>query len=283
MPGAPASPTRPHAAGRSSVLVRIWHVLAAQGTQLLLWARHWWRLLFIGAQVIVLAFSPSSYHSGSVRRVARQMYLATAPGLRAFTVLMALFSAVMIRVIVSGAASFGLSGMALSFVMHTLVLELIPLAVSLYVAIRYTVPGGNELFRTRRAQVQRASGRVQVRQLLGLEVLPRVLAGVFAVSFLGLLSTWIALGLTYTVIYGFNHWGLQPFTRSVGQILTPAVSMIFVIKILLFSLIVAVLPVGAAMQDWRGATRTSVELQGLVRMLALLLLVEAVSLIGNYY
>jgi hypothetical protein len=37
------------------------------------------------------------------------------------------------------------------------------------------------------------------------------------------------------------------------------------------------------MQDWRGATRTSVELQGLVRMLALLLLVEAVSLIGNYY
>jgi phospholipid/cholesterol/gamma-HCH transport system permease protein len=69
----------------------------------------------------------------------------------------------------------------------------------------------------------------------------------------------------------------------VGQILTPAVSMIFVIKILLFSLIVAVLPVGAAMQDWRGATRTSVELQGLVRMLALLLLVEAVSLIGNYY
>ena len=101
---------------------------------------------------------------------------------------------------------------------------------------------------------------------------------------MGLLSALISLVLAYLIIYGPNHWGMLPYTRVVGQIFNPPTSLIFVLKTWLFALIVAVLPVGAAMQDWpRGTSRTSVELQGLVRMLALLLVVEVVSLIGNYY
>ena len=267
---------------RHSMLARGYRALAERGQALLIWARNWWGLLFIAAQVIVLAFSPSSYNKGSNRRVVHQLYMATAPGLRSFTLLMALFNVVIIRIMVTTASSYGLSGYALTAVVRTLVLELIPLTAALFVAIQYSVPG-NELFKARRARLTQRQP-VDARRMLGAEVLPRVLAGVFAVVFLGLLSSLISLVAAYLIIYGFNHWGLQPYTRAVGQIFNPATSLIFLLKSWLFALVVAVLPVGVAMQDWpRGASRTSVELQGLVRMLALLQVIEVVSLVGNYY
>lgn len=266
-----------------SLLARVYRALAERGQDLQAWGRNWWGLLFIGAQVIVLAFSPSSYNAGSNRRVIKQLYMATAPGLRAFSVMLALFNVVIIHIMVTTASSYGFSVYAIDAVVRTLVLELIPLTAALFVAIQYSVPGGNELFKSRRAR-QLKGGTVDARRMLGMEVLPRVLAGVFAVGFLGLLSALISLVLAYFIIYGPNHWGLQPYTRAVGQIFGPVTALIFAFKTALFALIVAVLPVGAAMQDWpRGSNRTSVELQGLVRMFALLLLVEAFSLIGNYY
>jgi phospholipid/cholesterol/gamma-HCH transport system permease protein len=289
----PAQRPQPLPPHRPSLLARAYRALARRGQAMLAWARSWWALLFIAAQVIVLAFSPSSYNAGSNRRVVHQLYLATAPGLRSFTLLMALFNVVIIRIMVSIASSYGLSGYALTAAVRTLVLELIPLTAALFVAIQYSVPSGNELFKTRRARLAGGAGpqvrpsasqQMSARHMLGTEVLPRVLAGVFAVVFLGLLSSLISLAAAYLIVYGPNHWGLQPYTRAVGQIFNPATSLIFLLKSWLFALVVAVLPVGVAMQDWpQGSTRTSVELQGLVRMLALLLVIEAVSLIGNYY
>ena len=40
---------------RHSVLARAYRALAERGQALLHWARNWWGLLFIAAQVIVLA------------------------------------------------------------------------------------------------------------------------------------------------------------------------------------------------------------------------------------
>jgi phospholipid/cholesterol/gamma-HCH transport system permease protein len=62
----------------------------------------------------------------------------------------------------------------------------------------------------------------------------------------------------------------------------PAVTLVFVVKTLLFSLAVAVVPMAAATQD-NPANSISAEIQGLVRMFTLLLLFEALSLLGNYY
>jgi phospholipid/cholesterol/gamma-HCH transport system permease protein len=190
---------------------------------------------------------------------------------------------VLIRILVVTAFSYGLTQYALDAVVRVLVLELIPLIAALFVAVEYTIPGGSELYKLRRAgalQLMRASGR----EPLSHEVLPRVLAGMFAVLLLALLSALISLVLAYVAVHGFTLAGLPSYNHAVGNIFNPVVSMIFCMKTLLFALAVALLPVANALRDIpRRGSRTSVELQGLVQMSVLMLVIEIASLIGNYY
>jgi phospholipid/cholesterol/gamma-HCH transport system permease protein len=54
-------------------------------------------------------------------------------------------------------------------------------------------------------------------------------------------------------------------------------------KAFLLSIAVAVLPIASVLLDVpRVRTRTSAEVQGLVRVFSIILLIEAVSLVGNY-
>jgi phospholipid/cholesterol/gamma-HCH transport system permease protein len=69
-----------------------------------------------------------------------------------------------------------------------------------------------------------------------------------------------------------------------GHVFTPSVTLIFTLKTLFFSVAVAIIPVAtAAEQIARPGSREHAALQGLVRMFAVLLLLEALSLMGNYY
>src|SRR3989344_3693449 len=107
------------------------------------WAVAWWRILYLGAVVLVLVLSPSSYGKGTRRALARHLYLDTAPVLLGFTVLAALISLVLTRIVVVTALSYGLSRYALEMVIRVLVLELIPLTAALFVAMRCTIPNGS--------------------------------------------------------------------------------------------------------------------------------------------
>src|SRR3989344_5859785 len=109
------------------------------------WAVAWWRILYMGAVVLVLVLSPSSYGKGTRRALARHLYLDTAPALR-------------------------------------------------------------------------AHGSDPVR----IELLPRVIAGVFACITLAALSCVVALVLAYLGVYGFNLAGLPSYTRMFGQVITPS-------------------------------------------------------------
>ena len=150
------------------------------GRSVLGWLFGWWTVVFIGAQVAVLAFSPSSYGPAARRAVLRHVYYAAGPGLPGFTALMALFNVVLIRILVVTAFSYGLTQYALDAVVRVLVLELIPLIAALFVAVEYTIPGGSELYKLRRAGALDAM-RARGVDPLSHEVLPRVLAGMFAV------------------------------------------------------------------------------------------------------
>jgi phospholipid/cholesterol/gamma-HCH transport system permease protein len=108
--------------------------------------------------------------------MARHVYLGTAPLLPWFTVLCALVSLVVIRIVVVTAASYGLSQYALEMVVRVLVLELIPLTAALFVALRCTLPAGAELATLRRRGRLGTPARAQGVDPLA-EVLPRVLAG----------------------------------------------------------------------------------------------------------
>ncbi|AEG94572.1 candidate membrane protein [Ramlibacter tataouinensis TTB310] len=247
------------------------------------WLAGWGRIVWLGAVLLVLALSPSSYGRPRMRAaLARHLYLDTAPILLGFTLLCALLTLVITRIVVVTAASYGLSQYALEMVIRVLVLELIPLTAALFVALRCTIPNGAALADMRR------SGHfteLQGRGLhpLAVEVLPRMLAGLFSVVTLAALSCAVAIVLAYLAVYGPTPAGLPAYTRVFGRIFNPSVSLIFVLKTLFFSLAVSIIPLASALHDGdAGGSRESAALQGLVRMFAVLLLLEAVSLMGNY-
>ncbi|ABM56338.1 ABC-type transport system ipermease component [Verminephrobacter eiseniae EF01-2] len=243
------------------------------------WALAWWRIFYLGAVVLVLALSPSSYGPGRRQALARRLYLDTAPVLPGFTVLAALISLVLTRIVVVTALSYGLSRYALEMVIRVLVLELIPLTAALFVAMRCTIGHGAQL-----AQL-RQSGQLDALARQGLdpvrtELLPRAIAGVFACVTLAALSSVVALVLVYLGVYGLNGAGLPGYTRMFGQVFSPGVTLVLALKTLFFSLAVALIPMGAGLYD---SARPDSELGGLVRMFAVLLLIELASLMGNYY
>ncbi len=249
-----------------------------------LWWTTWWQVVMLGAQILVTALTPSSYASGPRRQgVLLQIVQATAPLLTGFLVLSALISLVLIRIVVATAYSYGLSHYALEVLVRTLVLELIPLYAAMFVAARYAMPGAQRVRGQLSAQ-QRAGQALGQGVLLTTELLPRALASVFSVLMLAALSCVIALVLTYLTVYGFSPWGLPGYTRSVGQVFTPAVTLIFTLKTLFFSLAVAVVPLAAsAQQDTDGLYAQRSDISEFARLFSVVLLIEIVSLVGNYY
>ncbi|MBI5258417.1 MAG: ABC transporter permease [Burkholderiales bacterium] len=241
----------------------------------------WWRMLRFVALMLALSLSRSSYRGALWPLLARQIVSATVPNLLWFVLLAALASLVITRIVVVTALSYGLSRFALEMVIRVLVLELIPLAAAFFVAIRYALPAGAEIARMRRL------GELDALRQQGLDpaqhaLLPRVLAGVFAVLTLAAAAGLVALLLAYVVAHGLSPWGVPGYVRTVGQVLSPTVALVFMLKTLFFSIAVALIPPASAMADTPRRGRTGPELQGLFRMLAVMVLVELGSLMVNY-
>jgi len=107
-------------------------------------------------------------------------------------------------------------------------------------------------------------------------------AGAFAVVALALLAGLITQALAYLTLYGPTTAALAGYTRIVGQVFAPTVSLIFALKTLALALAVALIPAAEALAPPAGARRGA-ELRGVVRMLALILLIEVAALVGNYH
>ncbi|WP_229218597.1 ABC transporter permease [Rugamonas brunnea] len=243
------------------------------------WLASWWRLLHFAVRMWALALSPSSYGSANRPLLARQLVQAAAPNLLWFTVLSSLVSLVLIRIVVVTSQSYGLTRYALALVVRVLVLELIPLTAAAFVALRATLPAGLEFSQRRR---QAGTGAPDAAQLRA-DFFPRVAAGVFAVWLLAAMSCVLTLALAYLSIYGFTPWALPGYTRVVGQIFTPAVSLILVLKIVFFSFAVGLIPMASSFYDESYRGKLTHGLSDMVRLFAVLLLVEIASLMGNYY
>lgn len=255
------------------------------GRSVLAWLRSWWQIVLFGVVVLTLALSPSSYDRAGRHAIARQLVQGTAPNLLWFTVLSALISVVLIRIVIVTALSYGLSRFAIEMVVRVLVLELIPLTAALFVALRCTLPDGAELEQMRAQGALEELRRQQIDPIRR-EFLPRVLSGVFSVWMLGAVSCIMTLVLAYLAIYGFTPWALAGYTRVVGQVFNPAVTLILVLKIFFFSLAVSFIPMASAYYDGLAAARRrnlAGGLAGMVRLFAVVLLIEVASLMGNYY
>ncbi len=248
-----------------------------------LWWGGWWQIIHFGAQILVLAFSPSTWRAGQRRVIARRIYLDTWPLLPGFLLFSTLAAVVIIRIVLATSLSYGLSRYALDVLVRTLVLELIPLSAALFVALRTTLAAGDEV------RALRAAGRFEELLAQGVDptrdlVLPRVVSGLFAVGTLAVLSGIVTLVLAYLLVYGFTSWGLPGFTRTVGQVFSPVIGLIFGLKTVAFSLAVSIIPmVTTPRERTAAALKVDADLTRLARMLAVVLLVEVLSLIGNYY
>ncbi|WP_461468246.1 MlaE family ABC transporter permease [Melaminivora sp.] len=261
------------------------HWLTRLGLTARRWALAWGRILHLGAVVLVLMCSPSSYSRGTRWRLAQHMYADTAPILLGFTLLAALLSLVITRIVVVTADSYGLTRYAMEMVIRVLVLELIPLIAALFVAMRATIPNGTQLALMRQSghlAALRARGADPIR----MELLPRVVAGMYASITLAALSCVVALALAYLGVYGFSLAGLPGYTRMFGHVFTPQVTLVFVLRTLFFSMAIALIPMAAGLHETdspQRAQQADAGIGGLARMFAVLLLIEVCSLMSNYY
>jgi len=246
------------------------------------WLSAWSRILFFGAVMLVRALSPASYGPETRYNLARHIYIDTAPILGWFTVLISLFTLIITRIVVVTATSYGLSQYALEMVVRVLVIELIPLTAALFVALRCTIPSGAALVE------MRGVGHFRKLQRRGLdpievEVLPRMLAGVFACITLAALSCVVAGVLAYLAVYGLTTAGGKAYTHMFGRVFDPLYTLIFSLKTVFFALAVSIIPMASGLNNVEtDGSRESAALQGLVRMFVVLLALEGVSLVGNY-
>ena len=247
------------------------------------WLYAWWQIIFVGAQLMVLSVSPTSYRPAQRKMIAMMLYAASVPLITSFVILSALISLIVIRIVVTTALTYGLSQYALEVLIRTLVLELLPLSVAVVVAVRYTMPEGKKV------REMRERGEFAARWRMGEdptrdELLPRAIAGVFSVLLLASLSGFIALVIAYLSVYGFHAWGLPGYTRSVGQVFNPVVALVFSLKTLFLSLAVSVIPiVFRPRRDPEDPSGANAEIKVLARLATVILVIEVVSLVGNYY
>lgn len=247
------------------------------------WLFGWLRTIHLAAMLAVLAFSPSSYAADSRRAMARHLYFGTTRPLLWFAALSTLISLVVIRIVLVTALSYGLTQYALEMVVRVLVLELIPLAAALFAALHCTIPLAADvaILRARGGWDELAAQGVDP---LRHEVLPRVVAGLFCALMLATVSCVITLVVAYLSVYGFITAGFAGYTHTVGHVFTPPVSTIFLIKMLFLGLTAALMPIVSVLDAVpRRRSNASAELQGLVRMLLVTVIIEALSLAGNYY
>ena len=253
------------------------------GLHALRYLHSWWATLHLGAIALVMVLSPSTYGRAQRRATARYIYASTWQVLPWFTMLAAVVSLVIIRIVVVTAFSYGLSRYALEMVVRVLVLELIPLCAALFVALRASMAfDASALGLARRALPARGASDDALRRMRS-DLVPQLIANAVSVLTLALVTSIVVLLLAYLNVYGVSPWGLGDYTRTVGRVFAPTVTAGFVLKTVLFGLAVALIPTAAILELQRYPRRLVSTVQpGALRLLFVLIVIEAASLALKY-
>jgi len=253
------------------------------GASLARYLASWWAMLYLGAVALVMAMSPSTWHRANRLATSTYIYASTWQVLPWFTLLTALISLVIIRIVLVTAQSYGLSGYALEMMVRVLVLELLPLSAAMFAALRAGMAFDASAMGLAAAGVSPAAATEESLRRLRRDLVPQVIANAFSVLSLAMVSSVIVLVLAYLNVYGLSPWGLSDYTRTVGRVFDPTVTLGFVLKTVLFGLAVAVIPSAAMLDMLRRRRRHRSNVQpGALRLLFVLLLIEASSLAVKY-
>lgn len=237
----------------------------------------WLRMFHFAALLLAATLSPAAWTPATRRAVANQACLTAMRMLPWFTLISGLLSLVLVHIVVVTAQSYGLTEFALGTVIRVLVVELLPLAAALFVALH----GG--LGADREGDEADTDG-IAADEAEGIPaLLPRVTASMLAVVMLATISGGIALVLAYLGVYGFTPWGIASFTRTIGQVFDPIVLMSLGLKTALFAAAVATIPAACDAARPRLTARGGVSLFGTVRLFAVLIAIEILSLVAEFF
>jgi phospholipid/cholesterol/gamma-HCH transport system permease protein len=242
-----------------------------------------WRrgFAFAGA-ALAAALAPASYGAEARATALRQIWFTAGEILPAFLAFCALAAAVLTTIVIESARAYGLSQYALELVMRALVLELVPLLVALFVALRSGAAIATEI-----ALMQTAGDfarmRAEGRDPLAREFAPRIAAAVLSLFALTVLACALVLAIAYLAMYGFSPWGFEAYTRTIGRVFSVPILAGFAVQCALFGAAVALLPIAAALgADRRRRTVPVAVRTGMVRLFAALALIEVGALGARY-
>jgi phospholipid/cholesterol/gamma-HCH transport system permease protein len=258
------------------------HFLTQRGAALLATWRIWRDTVLFAARAVITAATPSSYNSATRTVVMKQIYFTAWQILPGFMLFAALLSFVLIQIVVTTAASFGLSDYALEVTMRILVLELLPLITALFVALRSSSAINTEV------ALMKINGEIEALEsasvdTMRLEFMPRVVGGMISVLALTAFTSVLALILAYLAVYGWQTWSLPDFSRVMGQVFDTSVLVGIFLKSIAFGLAVTVIPVAEGLATPRKLFMAPISvLRGMVRLFFVLMLIEVASLAIKY-
>jgi phospholipid/cholesterol/gamma-HCH transport system permease protein len=245
----------------------------ARGGALAQFLRREWRFVLFAAAALGAAMTPAHYSRPVRQASAQAICFSTWQVLPGYALLSVLGGGVLTHIVAVSAASYGVSHLALEAVVRVYVVELLPLAAALFVALR---SGLDVAGRLAHARVRGADFGTPT--LFRQQLVPAVAANLLAVVVLTLSSGLLALVVAYLVVYGVTPWGLADYTRLVGQVFDPVTAPTLLLKIVLFGVAVACAPVAAVLDDSRRAASGS-EMRVMARLLLFLVLIEGAILV----
>lgn len=232
-----------------------------------------WRFLLLASATLLAALTPATYEAPVRRAMAQALCVSAWQILPGYALLAMLFGAAATHIVVVTAASYGLSHLALEAVVRVLVVELIPLAAALFVAMRSGMAMLTRLAALRARGVDLCRPAVFDQQ-----VLPGVVGNFFAVVLLTLVSGTLVLCVGYLVVFGLTPWGLSGFTHLVGQVFDPVTAPGLLLKIALFAAAVGIAPATLVLDPARRVAVGS-DMRITARLFLMLALIEAAALI----
>jgi phospholipid/cholesterol/gamma-HCH transport system permease protein len=228
--------------------------------------------------------TPSSYSRASFAVIQKQIYYTAWEILPAYIAIITLLSVVIITIVGETARDFNLYGYVLETVIRVIVLEIVPLATALLVAIRTGAAINTEVALMKLNSELEALEMVRVDPMR-FELLPRVAGGTVAVVALTALGVLISLALSHLIIVNFQPWNLPPgdFRQTIGQVLSPEALLILWGKSLAFGLSITIISIAEGLETPKRIAYAPVAvLSGMLRLFLAIMLIETGALVLTY-
>ena len=248
------------------------------------WLNPWLNALRFAFTALVALLSPSTYNKAMRLVVQKQIYFTAWQILPGFALFAALFSFLIIEIVVTSARKYGLYEYALELIVRILVLEIQPLMTALFIGLRTGAAINTEV------ALMKIQNELYALQRMGvdpvrLELLPRVVGGTISVMVVTAVTTAIAIWLTHLLIVDFHPWNLTSgdFTRIMGKVLDLQALLVLWVKALAFGLAVTVIPISEGLSTPQQLYKAPISvLRGMVRLFFTLMLIEGIALVVVY-